>query len=228
MRERGLSFKEALNQAVCLGLGAALCESPRRRFRQKTYHMGFRPSFDGTKPSPSLTPWKTKGWRVNYNSANEDSGRESSAVRGQHRRSPTPSSPHLAGGDSVRKRNAGFRLGGVVLAFVRLSTRPGVFPQPLAAGMALDVIDTWLRQPCSTIVHPGEHHLRVAGPARAFGYRRQPGVGCSPCCSGRRERRRALLVRFGLLSFSWAAMAQSVAGGGVKPRPCALLSLPLQ
>lgn len=39
MRERGLSFREALNQAVRFGVGAA------RQFRQKTYHMGFPPEF---------------------------------------------------------------------------------------------------------------------------------------------------------------------------------------
>lgn len=44
MRERGLSFKEALNQAVRRGAGAAT-GTPARRFRQKTYRMGFRPEF---------------------------------------------------------------------------------------------------------------------------------------------------------------------------------------
>jgi hypothetical protein len=41
MRERGLSFKAALNQAVREGLVKA--PGGRRRFRQKTHKMGFRP-----------------------------------------------------------------------------------------------------------------------------------------------------------------------------------------
>jgi hypothetical protein len=44
MRERGVSFKEALNQAVRLGASSRRPPSGRR-FRQKTYHMGFRPEF---------------------------------------------------------------------------------------------------------------------------------------------------------------------------------------
>lgn len=39
MSERGLSFKEAVNLAIRAGLGSR----PRRRFRQQTHSMGFRP-----------------------------------------------------------------------------------------------------------------------------------------------------------------------------------------
>jgi len=42
MRERSISFKEALNQAVRSGVAGA---PARRSFRQKTYPMGFRPEF---------------------------------------------------------------------------------------------------------------------------------------------------------------------------------------
>ncbi len=45
MRERGLSFKEALNQAVRLGSGLALRGGPKRPFRQKTFRMGAHPEF---------------------------------------------------------------------------------------------------------------------------------------------------------------------------------------
>ncbi len=44
MRERQISFKGALNQAVRLGIGG-LRQKSRRRFRQKTCRMGFRPEF---------------------------------------------------------------------------------------------------------------------------------------------------------------------------------------
>jgi len=42
MKERGLSFKAALNQAVREGLVKRPSRGPRR-FRQKTHDMGFRP-----------------------------------------------------------------------------------------------------------------------------------------------------------------------------------------
>jgi hypothetical protein len=45
MRERRLSFKAALNQAVRMGISPSAGLQPRRRFRQKTYSMGFRPEF---------------------------------------------------------------------------------------------------------------------------------------------------------------------------------------
>ncbi len=44
MRERGISFKEALNQAVRFGIGGPPSKS-QERFRQKTYRLGFRPDF---------------------------------------------------------------------------------------------------------------------------------------------------------------------------------------
>lgn len=49
----------------------------------------------------------------------------------------------------------------VLLAFLRLSTRAAVFPRPLAPEESLDLMDSWLSQPCSTVVHPGERHLRI-------------------------------------------------------------------
>jgi len=45
MRERGLSFKEALNEAVRLGSGLAANRARKRSFRQKTHSMGFQPQF---------------------------------------------------------------------------------------------------------------------------------------------------------------------------------------
>ncbi len=45
MRERGVSFKEALNQAIRSGIAVARGTSSARRFRQKTYRMGFNPEF---------------------------------------------------------------------------------------------------------------------------------------------------------------------------------------
>ncbi len=46
MRERSLSFKEALNAAVRAGLGpAGVPGRPQRRYRIKPVHMGFDPTF---------------------------------------------------------------------------------------------------------------------------------------------------------------------------------------
>ena len=49
----------------------------------------------------------------------------------------------------------------VLLAFLRLSTKPQVFKQPLSPAQALNVIDRWLEQPCASIVHPGDRHAAL-------------------------------------------------------------------
>jgi hypothetical protein len=49
----------------------------------------------------------------------------------------------------------------VLLAFVRLSTRPVVFEQPLSADEALDLVEAWLGQPCATVVEPTARHPAV-------------------------------------------------------------------
>lgn len=41
MRERGISFKEALNGAIRAGLRAP--QGPGKPYRQRTFRMGFRP-----------------------------------------------------------------------------------------------------------------------------------------------------------------------------------------
>ena len=49
----------------------------------------------------------------------------------------------------------------VILAFLRLTTRPGLFRSPLSVETAFTVIAGWLDQPSSTVVHAGPRHLRV-------------------------------------------------------------------
>ena len=49
----------------------------------------------------------------------------------------------------------------VLLAFVRLTTNPRVFANPLQPGEALDHVDAWLAQPCATVLHPGGTHAAV-------------------------------------------------------------------
>jgi toxin-antitoxin system PIN domain toxin len=49
----------------------------------------------------------------------------------------------------------------VVLAFLRISTRTGLFRRPLEPNAALDLIDRWLEHPLVEIVEPGPAHLSI-------------------------------------------------------------------
>ncbi len=49
----------------------------------------------------------------------------------------------------------------VLLAFVRLSTRPGVFARPLPIPVAFDQVDYWIDQPGVAVIHPGPRHARI-------------------------------------------------------------------
>jgi toxin-antitoxin system PIN domain toxin len=48
----------------------------------------------------------------------------------------------------------------VLLAFLRITTRPGLFAKPLPLEAAFHLVDAWLDQRSATVVHPGSrHHL---------------------------------------------------------------------
>jgi len=49
----------------------------------------------------------------------------------------------------------------VLLAFLRLSTNPRVFAEPLTPTEAFDLMEGWLAQPCATLVHPTDRHAAV-------------------------------------------------------------------
>lgn len=49
----------------------------------------------------------------------------------------------------------------VLLGFIRLSTNPRVFSSPLTVDQAISHVDGWLKQSCSTVVHPTDRHLAV-------------------------------------------------------------------
>jgi toxin-antitoxin system PIN domain toxin len=49
----------------------------------------------------------------------------------------------------------------VILAFIRLTTRPGIMRRPLPLPAALAYVDSWLEQPCVEAVAPGEHHWPI-------------------------------------------------------------------
>jgi uncharacterized protein len=46
----------------------------------------------------------------------------------------------------------------VLLAFLRLTTRPGLFSNPISVDAAFDVLDSWLEQPSVTLLDPGPRH----------------------------------------------------------------------
>lgn len=48
-----------------------------------------------------------------------------------------------------------------LLAFVRLSTKVGLFPAPLTVDGALDRVDAWLSAPPAVVVEPTPEHPRV-------------------------------------------------------------------
>ena len=49
----------------------------------------------------------------------------------------------------------------VLLAFLRLTTRPGVFKTPLAVSAALDIVAGWLALDSVVLAHPGPNHFRI-------------------------------------------------------------------
>jgi toxin-antitoxin system PIN domain toxin len=58
----------------------------------------------------------------------------------------------------------------VMLAFLRLSTRRGVFERPLTAEIAAAVLEEWVQQPTAVVVQPGDRHLGlVTGLLRVSG-----------------------------------------------------------
>jgi toxin-antitoxin system PIN domain toxin len=50
-----------------------------------------------------------------------------------------------------------------LLAFLRPSTRRGIFPRPLSVENALLVTEYWLGHPQAQVVHPGERHAETLG-----------------------------------------------------------------
>lgn len=49
----------------------------------------------------------------------------------------------------------------VILAFLRLTTRPGLFRHPLSVDTALHVVSDWLTAEAATIVQPGPRHFEI-------------------------------------------------------------------
>jgi uncharacterized protein len=49
----------------------------------------------------------------------------------------------------------------VLLAFIRLSTRAAVVERPLGVDAAIGLVESWLAQPCVTVVNPTERHVSL-------------------------------------------------------------------
>jgi predicted nucleic acid-binding protein len=49
----------------------------------------------------------------------------------------------------------------VILAFIRITTRPGILREPLSPERAIEFVDGWLDQPYVRAVGPGEHHWQL-------------------------------------------------------------------
>jgi uncharacterized protein len=49
----------------------------------------------------------------------------------------------------------------VLLAFIRLSTRSVVVEEPLSVEAAIEIVESWLDQPCVTVINPTERHAAV-------------------------------------------------------------------
>ena len=49
----------------------------------------------------------------------------------------------------------------VLLAFLRLTTRAGVFRNPMPVAEAFNLIDSWLEQPSVIVAQPGPGHVRI-------------------------------------------------------------------
>ncbi|HET9048348.1 MAG TPA: type II toxin-antitoxin system VapC family toxin [Chiayiivirga sp.] len=46
----------------------------------------------------------------------------------------------------------------VILGFLRIATRPGIFARALTLDEALAQVDEWLAHPRARLIHPGERH----------------------------------------------------------------------
>lgn len=48
-----------------------------------------------------------------------------------------------------------------LLAFLRISTRSGIFARPLQLKQAFELVELWLQQPCALILEPTSRHPGV-------------------------------------------------------------------
>lgn len=70
----------------------------------------------------------------------------------QHKRSREWWEQTLGGDESVGLASP------VISGFLRLTTRPALFAQPLSVRDSLDVVQGWIECPPVVLLHPGEQH----------------------------------------------------------------------
>jgi len=103
----------------------------------------------------------------------------------------------------------------VLLAFLRLTTRPGLFRHPLPVDTAFDLVAAWLDRKCAVIVHPGPRHLQIL---RELLRPLAPGeshIRRSPGGPGHRAPGGTLFLGYRLREIPWPEVAQ----------PCRLSSM---
>lgn len=49
----------------------------------------------------------------------------------------------------------------VLLAFLRLTTKPGIFERPLSVDEAFELVEVWLAQPVAIVIHPTPRHAEI-------------------------------------------------------------------
>ena len=49
----------------------------------------------------------------------------------------------------------------VLLAFLRVTTRPGLFRRPLPVEDAMDLVASWIERETVTLIHPGAKHYQI-------------------------------------------------------------------
>lgn len=49
----------------------------------------------------------------------------------------------------------------VILGFLRITTRHGIFAQPLSFDQAAEVVDEWLTRPNVSVLRPGDGHWKI-------------------------------------------------------------------
>ena len=64
-------------------------------------------------------------------------------------------------GDLVEKGEPVGLAWNVILSFLQLSTKPGIFPRPLEVHKAWHIIEVWLKNRSCQIIAPGRHHVRI-------------------------------------------------------------------
>lgn len=50
-----------------------------------------------------------------------------------------------------------------LLGFLRIATRPGIFPRPLSTQDALATLENWLTAPTAQVLHPSAAHAGILG-----------------------------------------------------------------